>query len=1062
MGLNIQQQEINAKKNRNHNIIVPASAGTGKTTTLTARIIDYIKEGNDIENYLVVSFTEAAANELKDRISKNLKENIDDKNEKHFKTQIAKLPMANISTIHSFCLDVIKRYGYVKNIDPAIAGKLGNDGILKQLQDKAISKALEHHKNNDLIYLMNDRSEDISNIEDVIRDIDSFVSNLEDYDGWKKKLFESYDAYEKSDWDKYPIDLKEYLNKKIDRLDESFDIQKDIIIRQTKSKTSANVTNFKNIEPEIKKLVSDAKKCVEKKDFKSLGKLFIDFPGLPPATGFRPKAEGEIRKYEKDVIFDKIVEELRTYYCFEESINSNYQNIKTLLEISENYRKYYDEFKRQQDIIDFQDMLNIALDILSEDIVANIYREKFIEIMVDEYQDTNQLQEKVIASIKKDNNVFRVGDVKQSIYKFQNAKPSLMMGLIENKTDKDLVLPLQYNYRSTTNIREFSNYIFDKLMNINENTYKKDIDDLLLDPDIKKPSSNGENIQIVHLPDKKQESGKDKALSAKEKTYNMCRYIANEICRIKNSNPECKWSDFVILLRTNKYKPTLKKALNERNVPVFTKSKTGFFSDEAISNIYSILNLVLSNSKLHAFNVLTGPMFNMSYEDVAKDKNVLDISKNQDDENSLSYFIQQLRLEKDKYSLSELLNIIYAKNNFYMEKVNSFQRSNLDSLYQLVLDYEKDDNNLKNLVAYLSTVKTVDKEEANSFNNKDNVVQIMTIHQSKGMEFKYVFLADFFNRFNEKKYNKPIQLHENQGMAMTYTTMPYKIKYPSTYYNLIKKTNQSEDFAEELRVLYVAVTRTIQKLYIVGVAKEDYLRLRVEDLYNKSMTCWIDIALEDAPGEIYNLYDVQNITLEMIDDMNESAIQDTDQKQMVDKYLDVMPAPIEEKSYSPSQLENRYMNYMSLNIQSGAKRGTLMHKAIELLGIKDIKMEDIDNLNLSLDKEDKEKILSFYNNKFTKTLHNNESYHERTFIYMNEDDELENGMIDLLSVGDKEVYVIDFKSDKDTTEEKLIKRYEDQQNAYYKVVKSYYNDKKANLLLYSFELDKYIEVPVHD
>ena len=159
------------------------------------------------------------------------------------------------------------------------------------------------------------------------------------------------------------------------RLNESFYIQKDIIERNTKNKKAKIIENFNNVEPIVKKLVSDARELVNKNDFKSLGKLFIDFEGLPPAYGFKSPTEGEARKYEKDVIFDKIVDELRTYCCFEESINNNYQNIKTILDISENYRKYYDEFKKQHDIIDYQDMLNIALDILNEEIVANIYRE---------------------------------------------------------------------------------------------------------------------------------------------------------------------------------------------------------------------------------------------------------------------------------------------------------------------------------------------------------------------------------------------------------------------------------------------------------------------------------------------------------------------------------------------------------------------------------------------------------------------------------------------------------------------------------------------------------------
>lgn len=1056
MGLNSQQARINAIENRNHNIIVPASAGTGKTTTLTARIIEYIKEGKDIDNYLIVSFTEAAANELKERISNELKDNINKDNEKHFKNQLAKLPLANISTIHSFCLDVIKKYGYIKNIDPAIAGKLGNDGILKQLQNKALDKALDYKNNNELIYVLNDRSEDISNIRNIIENIDRFTQNLEDYDKWKIDLFDSYDAFKNKNWDKYPIDLKKDLNKKIDELESSFNTQKQLIERNCKPEAAA-VKSFNNAQAGVNDLFERARKYINDYEFEKLGRLFIDYEGLPSV---RVTGEDEDDKINRKYLANKYketIDELKDYVCFEEAVDKTYEYIKKLLQISDNYRLYYNELKKEEDIIDFQDMLNIALDILNEDLISEIYRNKFTEIMVDEYQDTNQLQEKIIGAIKKDNNVFRVGDVKQSIFRFQNAKPALMKAFIDKKSKNDIVLPLQYNYRSKSNIREFANYIFNKLMNIGENTYDKNIDDLLLDPEFEINDSEGMQIQLVHIPDKKQIDDKEVSLKNKEKIHYICTYISNEICKLKNNNDDIKWSDFVILVRTNAYKTTLKRYLNERNVPVFTKAKTGFFSDEAVSCVMSILNLILTDSKLHAFNVLTSSMFKKSYEDIARNKDLLDLSI-KDDNNDLYCFIQELKQYQNDHTLSELLNKIYANNDYYMEKVNSFERSNLDSLYKIVEDYEKEDNNLKNLVSYLSTYKTIDREEANSFNNKDNVVQIMTIHQSKGLEFKYVFLADFFFRYNDK-HNSQVQFNEKYGMAMNYTNLPYKVRYPNVYYNLIKRQNKYEDFAEELRLLYVAVTRASIGLYVVGMYKDEYLTLSEEDLYKKGMLTWIETALNNSPLEILNLYNRPPVTLEELDEADEKAqkidkdkfLKETFSKELISK---------QDISLSPSQMEDRYINTLNFDVEPGARRGSIMHKAIELLGIKDVKSEDIDKLGLDISKQDNEKIIRFYNNEFTQTLFDNNNYHERTSIYLNEYNEVSNGIIDLLSISDDVVYIIDFKSDKNTTREKLVEKYQLQQNAYYIVVKNYYKNTEVKMYLYSFELDEYIEVPV--
>ena len=1054
MPLNKQQQAINAIENRNHNIIVPASAGTGKTFTMTNRIIEYLKEGNDIDNYLIVSFTEAAASELKERISSELKKGINPDNEKHFKNQLAKLPLAYISTIHSFCLDVIKKYGFVKNIDPAIAGKLGNEGVLKELKEEAIDKAIDYKNNNELIYALNDRSEDISNIINIVNKIDSFTQNLENYDKWKSDLFESYEGYKKGDYSKYPADIQKFLYDKLDELETYFYEQKFILNLKPES---AAAKKFEAAEEPFREMTSKARKCADKCNFEEFGEIFIRFTGLPGAQGFKldDKEAAERRKKLKEK-FDGIVTELKDYKFLEDSLNSTFDYIKTLLKITEDYHKYYDELKKEYDLIDYQDMLNIALDILSDESVAEIYRNKFTEIMVDEYQDTNELQEKVIGAIKKDNNVFRVGDVKQSIYKFQNAKPALMKGLINNKGKNDVVLPLQYNYRSKANIRNFSNYIFNVLMNISDKAYDSKIDDLLLDPTVKDKDSSGEIIQLVKIPTESE----DKKLNAKEKSAYISKYIANEICRLKEEKKDSKWSDFVILVRTNKYKSALKQILNERNIPVFTKAKTGFFSDEAVSCVISILKLILSNSRLNAFNVLTSSMFNYSYEDIAKNQDLLDLSKENNDKESLNEFIGELRKTKDNYTLSELLNVIYAKNDFYMEKIDSFQRSNLDSLYQMVIDYEKEDNNIKNLVSYLSTYKTVDREEANSFNNKDDVVQIMTIHQSKGLEFKYVFLADFFFSYDASKYDSNIMFNEKYGMAMNYVSLPYKIKYKNPLYTFIKEKNQYEDFAEELRVLYVAITRASEGLYIVGANKSEELELTEASLYNKSMMTWIETALDGASGEVLDLYDVKEISEEDLKDMNLKADASSRDKFTSKKFMKDMAKLVSDNSYSPSMLEDRYINTLNYDIKAGANRGTIMHKAIELLGIRDIEMKDIDSLGLSLSEEDKNKILAFYKNPFTETLKELENHHERTFIYLDEDGELGNGLIDLLSVGEDKAYIIDYKSDKNTTKEKLIERYKGQQNAYYKVVKSYYKDKEVMMYLYSFELDEYIEVPV--
>ena len=1068
MRLNDQQQAINNVSGKN--VIVSASAGTGKTTVLTDRIIGYLKKGYDISDYLVVSFTQAAAGELKERISAEIKRSLDEADEKlqrHYRAQLAKIPLADISTIHSFCLDVIKRYGFVLGIDPAKTGRLSDEGKLAKLKQKAFREALKEDDYNLLIYRFSDRPEDITDFYKNIESLSRFLDNLEDEEKWKTQVLKNYARMAENDYSAYPIDLRDFFNNKLNTLEDCS--SRLIKLYRKNLKASKTLQKAEDLNNQIQIMIEASRKALLENDYQKIAGYAIELSSKYPAIGNSRFDEDDKAEAIKDkAVYDELIPSFKDYYIFNEANRENREVIGQLLKLTDAYRKNYDRLKEENEIISFEDMLKMAAKILKADngYVARIYRNKYREILVDEYQDTNQNQENIIRSIAKEDNVFRVGDVKQSIYKFQNAKPALMKGFIDNPGDNDCVLPLRKNYRSASNIINFSNYIFNRLMNMKESVYKEN--DNLQIPE-EKTGYAGEKIKLITVPyesDEKQVrknvkgETSEKALrsfNAKEKTEMIAEYIASEMCHLKAENSDLKWSSFVILLRNNRYKALLKRILNKHNIPVYTVAKTGFFSDSAVSGVISLLRLILKDSRLEAMNVLSGPLFEYDYEYIAGNQQILELN-NEENSSELKKLVDELKQYHKEHSLSELLDRIYNYNDFYLSRTNSFSRSNLDSLYQLVLDYEKDGNSLSDLLIYLQNYALVDRQEASGFTSKDDVVQIMTIHQSKGLQFDYVFLADLFYKNGPSKYNSMSLFNEADGMAAKYISLPYKIRHENPYYKLISHDNEMDDFAEELRILYVAITRAKNALYVVNARKDDCEKyeLTYESLYDKSQTDWIKTAIKDAPDEISAMLEIKTLSEAELAEHSLSS-QQLEQKQFrIERYADEENHHQQLEVLSPSSLEKRDINHLDFTKGSGSERGTLMHEAIELLGIREIAREDFEALPYKLSEEDIARIMTFYTDPFTLSFYHNRNEHEYPFISY-EEGRLINGVIDLLSVGE-EILVIDFKSDRNTDSEKLLSRYAIQLNNYRKIVKKKYPDKKIRALIYSFELSEYIEV----
>ncbi len=1049
--LNENQQK--AVKTTGKNIIVSASAGTGKTTVLINRLIKMMVDDHiSIDRVLVMSFTKAAAQEIKDRLAVQLELKAKESDDSEFLfEQIAKLPTASISTIDAFCLDVVKKYGYVLGIDPLSLGNVMSDSDTLLFKQKAMEMTLSDLSEYvDLLRVTCPRIEDNSPLEKAITNISNMFDGLSDIDYFKLKVQSIYADFANNI---IPETIKPALNEMLKAHTGNARQQLSILYSEYDRIAAYTSADYRNALEKIEQIITDTEQAIENEHYEDAALQAGAKFKLPSIRGLDDAEKKNIKNART-----KLADALKAVGAFSipRLCHVNQQvwpYVSQIIELTEKYRQNLRDIKLANQTIDFVDMEEMAIRILKKDNgnVARIYRSLFKEIMVDEYQDSSMGQEQLIRLITNGNNVFRVGDVKQSIYGFRNAKPELMISLINNLTDADVRLNLSHNYRSKANIISFTNYIFARLMNVHQqNTFSED-DRLLAGIEEQTRENRSILLQNVYTSDFK---------GRKLKNRIICNYVADEIRKL-HERENIKYSDVAILVRNNASKVLLKDSLSALNIPSFASYSEGFFNDSAVSSVVSLLNLLLDgDNEILLLDVLRGPIFNVTDEQIAQ--MYIDFPDRTLSEKiarcypKVQRLINELRKYQRTHTLCELITHIYQYEDWYYYNISVSQRDNLDSLYKDVIDYQQDHSVLSNLVQYLNRQNKADKAEALTVTRYDEVVRIMTIHQSKGLEFKYLFFIDFSSR---KSGNREgfFSCDDDLGISCDLITLPYRIRYNNDYQDIIRKKKALDELDEELRLLYVALTRAKDQLTIVYSDEREPddqpLTLSYLTDYNSTYITWILKALDNCPVEIRQLY--RQETVKPAGYVVERTA-DKKVRQLV-KYQDVLTAT--DSSATPSDNEERKLFDLNYNRIAGNQRGTLMHRAIEMLRIRKVTDEEIRSLPLPLQKRDIALIRGFYDDQLTRQLFENENHNEWPFMYML-NDRFHNGIIDLLSIGKDTVYLIDFKTDRNVDEMILHDRYHDQLKAYHDVVTDKYPDRKIETLIYSFHLGKYVSIKV--
>lgn len=1186
-----QLQAINKKGS---NILVAAAAGSGKTTVLVERIINkIINEKIDIDKLLIVTFTNAAASEMRQRILEALYTKIDENPEnKDLQRQIVLLNKANISTIHSFCLEVIKNYFYEIGVSSNF--RIGDSLELELLKQETLEEVFENlyeEQSKEFIKLLNTYStyRDDEPLKELILKIYNYSQSMPFPEEWINENVEKFNLKDKLD-----LDFSKTLWGEI--LIEYFRDELASCINEL-DKTAKKIRNEVDLDKCYLILLEDIKNLENILKYKSWDDICInlnnlEFEAWPRKTKNDTELKAECKEI-RDSVKGRIKDlKEKIFISLSKEANEDLFDVYSLLKILEKvitqFSDKYRENKKEKNIIDFNDIEHFALKILvkkDEDEtyvptdIAKIYKEKFAEIAIDEYQDSNLVQEYILNTISNNNNIFMVGDVKQSIYKFRQARPELFLEkydkyiLAEDESNictENTKIQLFQNFRSRKNILDITNIIFDNIMSKKLGDIEYDEKEFLnCGAKYDKPDENMDiagkvELDIIDLseetevgvddpvdPEKQEETDRE----ILEKTEIEARFVAGRIKKLINSNyyifdkkqgyRKVTYKDIVILLRTTANTALVyERELNKLELPVFSDSSSNYFETEEIQVILAVLKIIDNpNSDIPLVTVLRSEIGGFTdnelveirlasknttyYQALREIENSNEPSKLKDKVISFLKMLETWRRSQEYLGLDELIWHIYESTNYY-DIVNSrpngeMKTANLKLLFEKAKDYEKASfKGLYNFINYIDKISksSGDAGAAKLIGENDNVIRIMSIHKSKGLEFPVVFLCGTGKNFNTMDLKQNVLLHQDMGFGPKFIDYERKIKYDTLAKEAIKVKSQNEMLSEEMRLLYVALTRAKEKLIITGydkdmqksilqksnVAKENNKLDIVSIRKSKSYLDWLELVylnnnLKDLLKiNLYNKDIEENETSkkEIKDDIWNRKIEKSKIEEINNllnwKYKYLESTKIEGKASVTDIAKGKKKELAEITKKpkflnekvklSRAEIGTLVHLVMQKLDFsKEYNKEEINELIQNLIAKDiiteneakyidTNKILEFTKSDLYKDLQNAKEVHkEKPFyiylsskeIYKNDTDEniLVQGIIDLYYINKEDkLILVDYKTDyvEKGSENELIDKYRGQLEIYMKALEQALNKKVEAVYIYSVYLGKNIRL----
>ncbi|HCU2656598.1 ATP-dependent nuclease subunit A [Clostridioides difficile] len=916
------KEQLEVIESRECNLLVAAAAGSGKTAVLVERIIQMITSREnpiDIDKLLVVTFTNAAASEMRERIGDAIGKALDENPEnKHLQNQLVLLNKSSITTIHSFCLDVIKSNFHRINLDPDFRiGDQTECAILKQEAIEEVFEDLYEERDEGFLNLVESYAErgGDKEVQDIILGIYSFAMASPEPKKWlidsaeRFNIDENFD-FSQSIWARAILDtVKIEINGLCLNMERALKEVESIEELETfAEKLSVEYKKIADISQACNKSWDEAYKKMASMSFenyvKGVKRISKDAPSYIKESKEKAKTIRDKTKKSLESIvsatFNKDNDSIR------EEIKYLYNIVKPISSVVLRFEEEYSNKKREKGIIDFNDIEHFALNILTDvDEKGNIvpsdiavgYRNKFYEIFIDEYQDSNLVQEVLLKAVANTEtpNRFMVGDVKQSIYRFRQAKPELFLQKYNNYNDKKgsshRKIMLYKNFRSREEVVDAVNYIFENIMNENigeiEYTEKERLNlgaNFNVDTDEKSIIGGATEIHLIQKDNKLDDdiindkddriNNKENEIEEEEKLDNIqleARMVGNIIKDLMKVNEDGKiqkvydkgidgyrpveFRDIVILLRaTSAWAPVFADELMNMDIPTYADVGVGYFDTIEIKTILSLLQIIDNPMQdIPLISVLKSPIFGFTPEDLidirvqSKDKIFYEVLKStaeydgftdSQNENESEFipseecinkskdFLIKLKEFKEKsmyMSTDEFIWYLYTRTGYYAYvgalPGGSQRQANLKVLFERAKQFEE--TSLKGIFNFVNFIEKLKKSSsdmgsAKTLGENANVVRIMSIHKSKGLEFPVVICSAMGKNFNTQDFKKSILYHHNLGYGPQFVDYERRISFPSIAKEALKSKINIENLSEEMRVLYVAFTRAKEKLIITG------------------------------------------------------------------------------------------------------------------------------------------------------------------------------------------------------------------------------------------------------
>lgn len=1143
------------------NILVAAAAGSGKTAVLVERIVNkIINEKIDVDKLLVVTFTNAAATEMRERVLDAIYKKLEDNPDNlMLQKQIVLLNKSHISTIHAFCLEVIKNNFYKTNISPNF--RLANTPEIELLKMEVLEEVFDNlyeEKNENFIKLIDTycvyRSDD--NLKEIILKIYRYIQSMPYPEEWLEKQVE-----------KFNLDLEQDFSKTV---------WGQLLIKEAKEDIEETINMLKNVAKKLQLEIDlnkwyliindDISGLEEIAEMENWDDFYIKMQDLKFKTWAQDRKIVSELKDNAKAVRDKVkakIDDLKNKIFIYDSKQANndifamYETLKEIKNVILKFISEYQKAKLQKSIIDFNDIEHLALQILVQKNekgkyepteVAKEYQEMFEEIAIDEYQDSNEIQEEILKQISRGNNIFMVGDVKQSIYKFRQAKPELF--LQKYNTYDNNKIQLFANFRSRKNILDLSNVIFENIMSeefgsidYNENEFLNVGQEYI---ETKEKTLGKAELHIIDASVETEEV-QDEIL---ENAEIEAKFVAKKIQELINGNyvvydkkqgyRKLQFKDIVILLRkTANVAPIYEKELENLEYPVFSDIGTNYFESIEIQTIMSLLKIISNpDNDIALVTVLRSPIGKFTDNELIEirleNQNesfynaLLSSEKLKEKIDNFLELVEDFRTKQEYLKLDELIWYIYEKTGYLnyvsLMKNGNLKAANLRMLFEKARDYEQ--GSFKGLYNFINFIDKVTKGNTDMgapklIGENENVIRIMSIHKSKGLEFPVVFLCGTGNQFNMLDLNDNILIHSELGLGPKYINYERRITYNTLAKEAIKYQIKKEIKEEEMRLLYVALTRSREKLIITGVdknlkksiqEKEEMLQISenkvTKAIAKKSKTYleWIE-TVNLADKRMKDLIDVyEHIKNESLDTEQEEQKEKTIQieERKINKeineiltweYPEKELTKIEGKS-SVSKLAKETENEeIKVELKkpkflegelplSKAEIGTTVHLVMQKLDFKqNYTIEKIEELLEELEQKGiiatkqkeavpKQKILAFAQSQLFKEIGRaKKTYKEQPFyinipvkeLYESKSNEniLVQGIIDLYYITEnEEIILVDYKTDyvPENKASYLKEKYQSQLNLYKRALEQALGKKVTRAYIYSTYLNDSIEV----